>query len=88
MPKIKPNDGGHKAFGVDIDPCKDLVHNTHEDGSYNTYYKGSKMKHDDYLSELELRYTKNVDGKDFASRSIGIFGGINFGRIGKIIKPL
>ena len=49
MPKIKPNDGGHDAFGVDIDPNKDLVHNTQEDGKCEAYYKGSKIKYDDYL---------------------------------------
>ena len=31
MSKIKPNDGGHTPFGVDIDPKKDLVHNTNEE---------------------------------------------------------
>tara|TARA_R100000808_G_C2057451_1_gene90337 strand:- start:199 stop:489 length:291 start_codon:yes stop_codon:yes gene_type:complete len=81
--KPKNNDGGHNAFGVDIDPKKDLVHNTHEDGSYTAYYKGSKMKFDDYVSELESRYDKNTKGKDFASRSIGLFGGFGKGKLKK-----
>jgi len=83
--KIKPNDGGHKAFGVDIDPNKDLVHNTQEDGSCHAYYKGSKLKYDDYLSELESRYHKNSNGKDFTSRALGLFGGVTFDKNGKII---
>lgn len=85
LPKIKANDGGHKSFGVDVDPNKDLIHNTQEDGSCNAYYKGSKMKYDDYLSELESRYDKNSKGKDFTSRSIGIFGGVTFDKNGNII---
>tara|TARA_B100000424_G_C22877422_1_gene467140 strand:- start:688 stop:945 length:258 start_codon:yes stop_codon:yes gene_type:complete len=85
LPKIKPNDGGHKSFGVDIDPNKDLVHNTQKDGSCKAYYKGSKMKYDDYLSELESRYDKNSKGKDFKSRSIGLFSGVNFDENGNII---
>ena len=85
MPKIKPNDGGHNAFGVDIDPNKDLVHNTQEDGKCEAYYKGSKIKYDDYLSELESRYDKRSKGKDFTSRTIGIFSGVTFDKNGNII---
>ena len=85
MPKIKPNDGGHDAFGVDIDPNKDLVHNTQEDGKCEAYYKGSKIKYDDYLSELESRYDKRSKGKDFTSRTIGIFSGVTFDKNGNII---
>ena len=85
MPKIKKNDGGHKAFGIDIDPNKNLVHNTQKDGSCNAYYKGSKMKYDDYLTELETRYDKNSKGKDFTSNSIGLFKGVSFDKDGNII---
>ena len=84
--KIKPNDGGHKPFGVNIDPKKDLVHNTNEDGSTVAYYKGSKMQYDDYISELESRVDKNSNGKDFASRSIGLFGGYGKGKLKKPYK--
>ena len=81
--KIKSNDGGHTPFGVNLDPKKDLVHNTNEDGSAVAYYKGSKMQYDDYISELELRVNKNSNGKDFASRSIGLFGGFGKGTLNK-----
>ena len=79
----KANDGGHAPFGVDIDPKKDLIHNTNEDGSCNAYYKGSKMKYDDYLSELEHRFHTKDQGKDFSSRSIGLFGGWGEGTLNK-----
>ncbi len=81
--KIKQNDGGHKPFGVNLDPKEDLVHNTNEDGSTVAYYKGSKMKYDDYVSELENRVDKNTKGKDFTSRSIGLFGGFGKGTLNK-----
>ena len=83
MSKIKKNDGGHTPFGVDMDPKKDLVHNTNEDGSCTAYYKKSKMQYDDYISELENRFHKKDQGKDFASRSIGLFGGFGKGKLNK-----
>ena len=85
LPKIKKNDGGHTPFGVDIDPNKDLVHNTHEDGSYDAYYKGSKMDYGDYISEIESRFHRKKKGKSFSS-SIGTFSGVSFNENGKIIK--
>ena len=85
MSKIKKNDGGHKPLGIDLDPEKQLVHNTHTDGSYSTYYKGSKMKYDDYLGELESRCYKNSSGNSIGN-SIGMFGGVSFDENGKIIK--
>jgi hypothetical protein len=87
LSKVKKNDGGHKPFGLNLDPESNLVHNTHNDGSYSTYYKGSKMKYDDYLGELESRCYKNVAGKT-VGKSIGLFGGVNFNENGKIIKKL
>ena len=77
MSAIKENDGGHSPLGIDLDPNKELVHNTHEDGSYSTYYKGSKMKYDDYLGELEARCTNNAKGK-ITHNDIGLFGGVIF----------
>ena len=85
MSKIKPNDGGHTPFGVDIDPNKNLVHNTNEDGSYDAYYKNSKMRYGDYINELEHRFHKKDQGKDYASRSIGLFGGFGKGTLNKNI---
>ena len=85
MSKIKKNDGGHKPLGIDLDPEKQLVHNTHADGSYSTYYKGSKMKYDDYLGALESRFHRRSSGKS-ASKPVGMFGGVSFDENGKIIK--
>ena len=85
--KIKKNDGGHAPLGADVDPNKELIHNTHEDGSYSTYYKGSKMRYDDYLGELQHRLERNSEGKCFGN-SIGTFGGVTFDKNGKIIRPL
>ena len=78
---IKPNDGGHTPFGVDIDPKKDLVHNTNPDGSTVAYFKSSKMKYDDYINELEQRFHTKKQGKDFGSRSLGLFGGFGKGKL-------
>jgi len=84
MSKIKPNDGGHTPFGVDIDPNKNLVHNTNEDGSHDAYYKNSKMRYGDYINELEHRFHKKNQGKDYTS-SIGLFGGFGKGTLNKNI---
>ena len=52
--KDKPiiNDGGHKPFGVDLDPNKTLKHVTNPDGSYEAYYKDQKMDFNDYIDEM------------------------------------
>ena len=84
--KPKINDGGHKPFGADLDPDKNLCHVTQEDGSQKTYYKGSKMKYDDYLSELETRVVKSSKGKDFTYSSIGTFSGFGKGTLKKPYK--
>ena len=83
MSEIKPNDGGHTPFGIDVDPKKDLVHNTNEDGSYDAYYQGSKMRYGDYINELEHRFHRKDQGKDIGSRSIGLFGGFGKGTLNK-----
>ena len=83
MSIIKPNDGGHTPFGVDMDPKKDLVHNTNEDGSYDAYYRGSKMRYGDYINELENRFHVKDQGKDYTARSIGLFGGFGKGTLNK-----
>ena len=81
--KIKKNDGGHKPFGGDLDPKKNLVHNTNEDGSTVAYYKGSKMKYDDYVSELENRVERNQKGKSITTQSIGTYSGFGKGTLKK-----
>ena len=83
MDKIKPNDGGHKPFGVDIDPNKTLIHKTNEDGSTTAYYKKSKMSNDDYLNELESRFHRKSQNKTFTGNSIGLFGGFGKGKLNK-----
>ena len=85
--KPKINDGGHSPFGVDLDPDKNLCHVTNkEDGSYEAYYKGDKIKYDDYLSELESRVDRNSKGKSVSSRSIGTFSGWGKGKLKKPYK--
>ena len=85
--KHKVNDGGHKPFGADIDPDKNLKHITNPDGSYDAYYKDSKMDFNDYIDEMQDRCEKNHKGKDFTSRSkFGFFSGLNFDKKGNIIK--
>lgn len=80
--KPKINDGGHKPFGVDIDPEKNLCHTTEPDGSQSTFYKGTKMSYDDYVSELEHRFDRKSKGKN-ANKSIGLFGGWGKGTLKK-----
>ena len=82
MSKIKPNDGGHVPFGVNIYPDKTLIHNTNEDGSATAYFKGSKMRYGDYINELEDRFHKKDQGRDYTS-SIGVFGGFGKGTLNK-----
>ena len=79
--KPKINDGGHNAFGVDVDPNKSLKHCTNPDGSSDTYYKDQKINYDDYVSELEGRYHKNTQNKSLDN--IGLFGGFGKGTLNK-----
>ena len=57
------NDGGHKPFGVDLDPNKELCHVTTPDKDADAYYKGSKMQYNDYLGELKGRFERLQKGK-------------------------
>ena len=79
--KQKVNDGGHNAFGVDVDPNKTLKHCTNPDGSSDTYHKDQKISYDDYVSELEGRYHKNTQGKSLGS--VGVFSGFGKGTLNK-----
>ena len=81
--KTKVNDGGHKPFGVDLDPDKNLCHVTNPDGSYETYYKDSPMEVSDYIDEMQFRTERNQVGRDFTSRSIGSFSGFGKGTLNK-----
>ena len=84
--KPKVNDGGHKPFGVDLDPSKTLKHVTNPDGSYEAYYKESKMDFNDYIDEMQDRCEKNHEGRDFTSKSIGTFSGFGKGTLKKPYK--
>lgn len=84
--KPKVNDGGHNAFGVDIDPNKDLCHTTNPDGSYEATYKGSKMNYDDYITSLEERYDRKSKGKSVSANAIGMFSGFGKGTLKKPYK--
>ena len=81
-PKI--NDGGHKPFGIDLDPKKELCHVTKPDKDADAYVKGEKIGYQDYIGELRTRYNKVLKGK--SPESIGTFSGISFDKNGKIIK--
>ena len=75
-----------KILGVDFDPKKEIVVDVKDDGDCEVKYKGSKMNYSDYVDELEDRATRNQQGKSISPNSIGIFGGVNFDKNGKIIK--
>ena len=79
--KPKINDGGHKPFGVDLDPQKELCHVTKPDKDANAYYKGQKIRYNDYLGELKTRYDRKVKGK--SPNSVGLFGGWGKGTLKK-----
>ena len=81
--KSKINDGGHNAFGVDVDPNKTLKHCTNPDGSSSTYHKDQSINYDDYVSELESRYHKSAQGKNLADTGIGLFSGFGKGTLNK-----
>ena len=82
--KAKINDGGHNAFGVNVDPNNTLKHCTNPDGSADTYYKNQKINYDDYVSELEGRYHKNTQNKSLdCGNSIGVFSGFGKGTLNK-----
>ena len=84
--KDKPliNDGGHKPFGVDLDPDKKLCHVTEEDGSQSTYHNGKRISYDDYVNNLEETMHRRSQGK--STRSIGLFGGFGKGTLNRNIK--
>ena len=84
--KKKPliNDGGHKPFGVDLDPDKKLCHVTEEDGSQSTYHNGDKISYDDYVNNLEETMHRRSQGK--STSSIRTFGGFGSGTLKKPYK--
>ena len=50
--KPKINDGGHKPFGIDIDPNENLKHITNPDGSYDITLKVNSVG--DVIESLKI----------------------------------
>jgi len=75
-----------KILGVDFDPKCDMQVDVKPDGDCEVKYKGQDMNYDTYVDELEDRATRNQQGKSMTINSIGLFGGLNFDKNGKIIK--
>ena len=78
------NIGGHKPFGVDIDPNKDLCLTKDKEKGHQAYYKGSKMKYMDYYDEIGNRMSRSKHGKGITN--MGMFSGISFDKKGNIVK--
>ena len=78
------NIGGHKPFGVDIDPNKDLCLTKDKEKGHQAYYKGSKMKYMDYYDEIGNRMKRVKHNKGITN--IGVFSGISFDENGKVIQ--
>ena len=79
--KPKINDGGHKPFGIDLDPEKELCHVTKPDKDADVYVKNDKVKYNDYISELRTRYNRVRKGK--SPNSVGLFSGFGKGTLKK-----
>ena len=76
----KKNIGGHKPFGVDLDPNEDLCLAKGGEKGQTAFYKGKKIPYMDYVNEVCTRGEKNKQGKDF---SIGTFAGFGKGTLKK-----
>ncbi len=70
----KKNIGGHKPFGVDIDPNKDLCLAKDDEKGQQAYYKGSKMKYIDYYAEIGERMSRKKHGKGITNLTFAGFG--------------
>ena len=81
--KLK-NIGGHKPFGIDLDPKEDLCLVEDKERGQKAYYKGQPIKYMDYWDELCTRGEKNKKGKSVDN--IGLFVGVKFDKNGNIIK--
>ena len=64
-------------FGKDYDPKNEMQCRTTPDGDIKATYKGSKMKYEDVIDELEERVSYN------GSKSIGSFAGFGKGTLNK-----
>ncbi len=64
-------------FGKDYDPNNEIKCKTTPDGDVKATYKGSKMKYDDVIDELEERVSYN------GRQVIGSFAGWGQGTLNK-----
>jgi hypothetical protein len=64
-------------FGKDYDPNNEIECKTMPDGDIKAKYKGTDMKYDDVIDEMEERLCHN------GSRSIGSFAGFGKGTLNK-----
>ena len=64
-------------FGKDYDPKNEMQCRTTPDGDIKATYKGSKMKYEDVIDELEERVSYN------GSKTIGSFAGFGKGTLNK-----
>ena len=73
--------------GVDLDPNNDLTLIEDDVKGQEAYYKGDQIPYLEYMGELAEREAITNGGKDvYRNPSLGMFGGVNFDKDGKIIK--
>ena len=73
--------------GVDLDPNNDLTLIEDDVKGQEAYYKGKQIPYLEYMGELAEREAITNGGKDvYRNTSLGMFGGVNFDKDGKIIK--
>ena len=77
IPKKDIGNLNNKEFGCELDPNKKLCLTEDKDKGQQAYYKGSKMKYEDVIDELEERVSYN------GSKSIGSFAGFGKGTLNK-----
>ena len=70
----KKNIGGHKPFGVDLDPNKDLCLVEDKEKGQKAVYKGQPMRYMDYWDEICTRGEDNKKGKLIGLKSFSGFG--------------
>jgi len=73
--------------GIDLDPNNDLTLVEDKVKGQEAYYKGKQVPYLDYMGELAEREAITNGGKDvYKKTSIGLFGGVDFDKDGKIIR--
>ena len=72
--KVLKNIGGHKPFGVDIDPNKKLCLTEDAERGQKAYYNGQPMKYMDYMNEIGLRLDRKKKNKTLDKSLFSGFG--------------